>query len=358
VAPSTDDYRLLASAAARVNNWDHFASEAEAHGLGPLAHTNLMRAGVILPSETKQQLAGLALRHRRANRIRFRVLGEILDAFEHASIPVVVLKGAALAHLVYPSVELRPLSDIDLLVASDAAARAQTTLAALGFMAPLAPATRELAGHHHLPSATKNCDGERVAVEIHMDALTRDAPGSLTLEGLSAEPQTFSVEGRTAQALGHADMLYHLCRHVAECAHLLRLVWVADIVGYATRYRDVIPWEEMRRRYPFVPNALSLLHLVTALPSGLLEHVTPARPEGLRGVGMASRPLTEIFVRGRPFQDVLSDVFDPSDWWLRLYYALDDRASLAWCRSVRHPLHVGHWLVRRAVSYVQWRSRG
>jgi hypothetical protein len=152
-------------------------------------------------------------------------------------------------------------------------------------------------------------------------------------------------------------MLYHLCRHAAEVAALLRLIWVADIVGYATRYRQDISWTMLGRRYPFVLNALSLLHLLTPLPPELLEHVTPPRARTLDGVGVACKPLSLIVDRRRPLADIYRDLFDPSDWWLRLYYGVDGDSSLWWYRRIRHPLKVGHWLARRAGASLQRSAR-
>lgn len=358
VEAGPEDYERLATAATRLESWQVLPAAADAHGLAPLVYDHLTRAGIAVPAMVSRELVSLVLVHRHANLVRFRVLREILDAFDSADIEVLVLKGAALAHLLYPSVGLRQLSDIDLLVHRHQAARAQSVLSGLGFLAPLVPISRHLAGHHHLPAAIRTCDGQAVLVEIHHDAISRDAPGSLSMERLSASPQPFSLGGRTAFALGHADMLYHLCRHVAECAGLLRLIWVADAVGYASRFGDKIPWPDVRRRYPFVLNALSSLHLVTALPRGLLEHVRPTHTDAAGGVGIASKPLTEIFRKGRRFRDVGRDVFDPSDWWLRLYYGVGGTDALWWYRWVRHPIHIGHWLARRSGAYVQWRLRG
>jgi putative nucleotidyltransferase-like protein len=352
------DDRRLAAAAARIDDWSGLPTAAEAHGLAPLLSLHLARAGARMPVEIRQELVGLALHHREANRVRFHVLREVLDALEAASIPVLVLKGAALAHLLYPSPGLRPLSDLDLLVAPRLSGRAQSVLAEIGFRAPLSPTSRALAAHHHLPVATRFCDGQIVHVEIHRDALTRDTRESLSMDRLSSAPQPFEIEGRPASTLGHADMLRHLSRHVAECALLLRLIWVVDIVGYATRYREAIPWAELRERHPFVLNTLSLLHLVTPLPPELLEYVTPARAEGLRGIGISCKPLGEIVKLNRPVRAIARDVFDPSDWWLRLYYGLGDESPLWWHRRVTHPLRLGYWLSRRAVASVRWSVRG
>ena len=348
----------LAEAAARVESWADLPDAAEAHGLAPLTHVHLSRADLPIPLEVRQRLFGLAALHRQANRVRCRALAEILDAFEAAGISVLVLKGAALAHLLYPSRGLRPLSDLDLLVAAREAGRAQRTLASLGFAAPEGPASRRLAGHHHLPAATKHRDGHFVHVEIHRDALSRDVAGSLSMERTYEARQSFSIDGRPAHTFGHADMLYHLCRHLAERAALLRLIWVADVVAYAARFRDVIVWDDLRERYPFVLNTLSLLHLLTPLPEELLAHVAPARAAGMRGIGVAGRPLSESIRRGRPLRAICRDVLMPSEWWLRLHYGVSGSQPLGWHRWVVHPLHVGRSLARRAGAYARWWVRG
>jgi hypothetical protein len=351
-----DCSQAFADAAARLSNWQEVPTTAEVNGLAPLLSYHLSQSGIAVPSETRHRLLALTFAHRSANRARFAVLGEILDAFTAAGIRAVVLKGAALAHLLYPNPGLRPLGDLDLLVDADLADRAQSTLGTLGFTAPPAGArtgsrTRR---HHHLPIATKVCDGYDVRVEIHTDALSGDTPGSLTMERLTVAPQPFAIGDRTAYALGHADMLYHLCRHLAEpaVAGTLRLIWVADIVGYATRYREAIPWADVRRRYPFVINALSLLDLVTPLPSELAEFAAPPSAREIRGVGKVSKPPGEILRWSRPLRAILRDAFDPSDWWLRLYYGVGVGSPLWWHRSVRHPLQVGYWLARRTRTVI------
>jgi hypothetical protein len=350
------DRECFASAVAGVRPAQGLAAAAEAHGLTPLLHHHLTQTGTEVPPADRQQLFAGSVHHRQANAARFAVLGEILDAADGAGLQVLVLKGAALAHTLYPSPSLRPLSDLDLLVEPQAASRMQTLLRDIGFVAPPTPTDRRLVSHHHLPAAVRRQQQHLVQVEIHTDALSRDT-GSLAMATLSCAPRVVNLPNRTALTLGHADMLYHLCRHAAERATLLRLIWVADVVGYATRYREEIDWTELRARYPFVLNALSLLHLVTPLPDGLLELVRPGQGRGMSGIGTACRPLTEIMSPGRPLRAMVRDVLAPSDWWLRLHYGVPGDSSLLAVRCARHPARVVHWVVRRFVAYTRWFAR-
>jgi len=169
-------------------------------------------------------------------------------------------------------------------------------------------------------------------VEIHRDALSPDCYGSLTTKHVT-DLRPFDLHGRPAYTFGHEDMLYHLCRHLAERGPLLRLIWIADVEGYASRFDGEIDWQRLARRYPLVPNTLSLLQA--------------------RGVGEGLKPLSTT-LRSNRLPQMWRDLLCPSDWWLRLYYGVDPETSLLWYRCVRHPLHVARWLARRAGIYGLW----
>jgi hypothetical protein len=340
-------------AASRVRDWSRVASLADAHGLAPLLHQRLLDANVEVPIEARQQIFAAWIRRRDASRAQCTALAEILETFQREQIDVVVLKGGALAHVLYPSFELRPLGDLDLLVAPRQARRAQAALAAMGFAAPQTPDSKRLVSHHHLPAAVRQRGGQLVQVEIHTDALTRDVTGSITLDRLTSPRQRFSVLGQPAETLGPLDMLAHLCRHAAERATLLRLIWVADIVGYASRYDAMIDWDRLRRTDPFVLNAIGLFHLVTPLPPALQARV-PLPRRDLNGVGVACRPLSETLSRNHSSLGIARDLFWPSEWWLRLHYGVGDRASITRLRFLTHPTRVSYWFVRRATAYARW----
>src|SRR5438477_13052940 len=95
-------YERLAEAAHRVEGWDDLPALAETHGLAPLLQMHLRHASIPVPSGIRRQLDVLTIRHRDTNRLRMHALGEILDAFEKAGIAALVLKGAALANIIYP----------------------------------------------------------------------------------------------------------------------------------------------------------------------------------------------------------------------------------------------------------------
>ncbi|HSH40803.1 MAG TPA: nucleotidyltransferase family protein, partial [Arenicellales bacterium] len=186
-------------------DWSETIRQAERHGMAPWLHMQLRRAGADVPKEAHRKLGALTRRHADAIRIRTRALLEIGEYLGREGIDMVVLKGAALAYLIYPAPGLRPMSDIDILVAPVHLDRAASIVSDLGYRASSPETVRR--DHHHLPTLSKTFDGLLVSVEIHHDALARDNLGSIRLDALSEPQRAFSADDATLYALGHVDML-------------------------------------------------------------------------------------------------------------------------------------------------------
>lgn len=320
--------------------------EAEEHGLIPLLHIHIKTSLDLLSPNIKRELQALYLRHRYANGVRSRVLAEILTKFQAAGIQALVLKGAALAHLVYPEPGLRPMRDMDLLVKKADACRAQSLLAELGFDAPL-PRGPKLPDKHLL-AAKRKTDGLSISVEIHHNLFGAGFPASLDLETLTGPPLAFNLNGITAYTLGYEDMLWHLCCHATQIiTQPLRLIWVADIVGFAERFAAEIDWDRIARQYPLVLSTLEQFHPLIPLSERLqtaaalkVDH----RPEGV-GDDFQGWPRYALAQqRHKNRRQILKDSFWPSEWWLCLYYGLRSRAALAWYRWIGHPLRLARWI--------------
>jgi len=98
-------------------------------GLAPLAHRQCRDA---FP-ELAAQLASAFYAAAATNMRRFHELAQVLDAFQEAGIPVVLLKGAALAEGAYGGLSLRSMGDVDLWLRAADMTRAVTTMQGLGF---------------------------------------------------------------------------------------------------------------------------------------------------------------------------------------------------------------------------------
>ena len=337
-----------------VDDWSGLVTSAEQHGLGPLLHAHV-RAGVLEPPEAaRRQLWALYGRHRRENAIRLRALDEALAGFSDAGLRVVVLKGPVLADLVYRDPGLRPMSDLDLLVPAEDLVRAQRLLGAMGFRAPVPPSTHRLRRKHHLSPAVRIADGLPVVVEVHGDAFGSDRGATLPWEARGTPALTFSVGTRQAEALAGPQMLWHLCRHMTGLWHPLRLIWVADVVGFCEVFEAELDWPRLSREMPFIRSTLAMIDQLTPLPESLRGRAGIDRAASVRDVGIdytgwpRTPPLDDGRARSR--WRYLADTCRPPRWWLRLNYggASASHAAVLW----RHARALAGMAVRRAKDRV------
>jgi len=348
-------YQLIQERAAHFPDWENLPAAAEHHGLGPLAYEHLTACGVPLPKAIRRALQGLALRHRQAAAIRTRVLAEILTAFRTEGIDLLLLKGAALAYLVYPRPGLRPMRDLDGLVREGDALRAQGALRRLGFGVSSSPVPP---GHQHLPAMNRETDGLQVSVEIHTRLFPDDRRVRWNrLDDFFATAMRFEVAGVTGHTLSREDMLWHVYRHAFGMPlsyEPLRLIWVADLVSLVELWLDELDWDLLERRYARAVNALPALHVLTPWSERAAERLEldPRVIPGGSDQALARWPGLSFDVQRRKGRwRALRQVFFPPQWWLRVRYGV--RGPVLWVRWVRHPAHV----VGEVLGYAVGRSR-
>ena len=332
-------------------NWDRLLVRAEQHGLGPLVYLHLKETDALVPQAAQRLLRALFLRHRHANAVRQQMLIEILTLFASQDIAVLVLKGAALAFLVYPQPGLRCMRDIDLLVKTSDAPRAQELLMNDGFRIFREPGLPLPAGHHHLPVLAREMEGLTVCVEIHNDLFpaTRHYQ-SRRFEHLFGTAVEFHIGDAPAQTLSHEDMLWHIYRHAIGpplLASPLRFIHIADLVSLVETKFEQIDWDRLIYFYPQVYQILPLLHFLTPWSQPVLDrlHFDVSRSPGQVGLDYQGWPRHRI---SRPGQfvdwETIKQTIIPPEWWLRLYYAAGDQSSWRWARTIRHPVHLVAWM--------------
>ena len=329
-------------------DWLSLIHDAEAGHLTPLLD-RFISAGRHCPSDAAIQLLRvLILRNGATHQARSRAIAAILDAFNSRGLEVVVLKGAALAWSIYPSPDLRPMSDLDLLIDRTAADAAQTELRSLGFHVD-SGSRRFGRNAHHLPVTSRSEGGACINVELHVDALSRDSRASVALHNLTAPPRPFPLGGHTAYALGHTDALRHLAHHLLEPSPdgCVRLIGIIDLARYALRFHDDIDWPLVEARFPFITNALACLHHLVPLPVQLKRYAPLPSSVPPAGVGETMRPLRSIVGERRPVTAIAFELFNPPDWWMHAYYEVPPGQSLTTAHFLRHPSRVAHWFAQR-----------
>ena len=232
-------------ATARVSSlteeeWSVLLSMARQHRLAPLLNWRLAheKADVAVPGDVGEALAGSfktsALRalviQRELVRLR-RILGE-------AGIPCVALKGADLAFSVYPHPALRPLRDLDVLVAKERALDAYQALIAGGYRRLAAypgDPQASIAVGKHLP-ALRSASGQ-LLVELHVRLIDPD-PARVTAfdeSGLWGRLTERTAAGASISYLSATDLLLHLAVHAVYDHRFINGPLVISDVSFLVR---------------------------------------------------------------------------------------------------------------------------
>lgn len=149
-----------------------------------------------------------------ANDLRFEVVfGEIRNLMEKEGIPLILLKGPHLAHVIYDNPGERPYIDLDILVKPRDFKRAARILCENKFI-PLEEGDRNLATkaqtNHWVFSSRYG-----QMIELHR-GFTGLARHSSDLDKWFARAEEFSFGQTPALGLGTEDLLCHLCLHIGK----------------------------------------------------------------------------------------------------------------------------------------------
>lgn len=274
--------------------WQLLARMAEAEGVAPLVYGILKDGGwpAGAPEKVRARLAQVYYQETAHNSLLFRELARILQGLRQAGIPVIVMKGAALAGL-YPEFGLRPMVDLDLLVMPDALERAVQVMYDLGY----SPGTPEITqGINTQVSYNVELRGgpqDTLTIELHWSLVAalgdwRSAPtgwfwqqtgpfepgGSLGSMGLVQESCAGMVFNPTAQLLYLAAHLF--LRHSGLQQ---RLLWFYDIYLLVEQNRARLDWDDLLQQsdqFQWAPALDAALRGVQgrfglALPAGFLS---------------------------------------------------------------------------------------
>jgi hypothetical protein len=170
-----------------------------------------------------------AARHRRvaADLLRQKSLAALLDALAAGGVDVLVIKGAALALLVYDQPEERDRCDADLLISRRQLEAAERILAALGYRRQLEPDAQVATGQRHYSAPASSAD----VIDLHWRAANPLA-FSAVLDFDVVWPRRIPIPalGPRAATLSIPDALLLACVHrVAHHRDVVEPRWLADI---------------------------------------------------------------------------------------------------------------------------------
>lgn len=223
--------------------WHALLERARLEGLTLLLFASLEKTNAAVPEfvhetlQTQVRLAALA------NGAAYHELDAVLPEFSSANIPVIVLKGAALAKWLYPAPNLRSFSDLDLFIRQRDVARLSAILRARGY-----DSNNELAAGFqdafYSEMTFYRLTPPRVSLDVHWHLFVplyfrrRIDP-----EWFWERAEIFSFGGATARVFNPTAQLVHLAVHASlNHKHTPRLIWLYDLALLLARKGDELDW--------------------------------------------------------------------------------------------------------------------
>ncbi|HEY3886630.1 MAG TPA: nucleotidyltransferase family protein [Vicinamibacterales bacterium] len=227
----TNEVRALARAiggSTDAADLDALVDAAIAHGVAALLAGAPAAASMLSPAARNR-----LLEHMRVDALRGAVfdaeLGRVLGAAAADAVPVLVFKGAHLAHAVYRRPAMRPRADTDLLIDVVDRDRMAAVLARCGYAPAAHVRGRLILGQFHFEKT--DASGIAHYYDVHWRAaaplvVERALPSALFFR--SATPLPAQGSNARAPALPHALLL--ACVHLAAHHRVRpRLLWLYDV---------------------------------------------------------------------------------------------------------------------------------
>jgi hypothetical protein len=209
-------------------SWADVLEEARRLRLVSFLHLGLTTApglrARVLPSILEAVRRAACASAVRATQLERLCAATVADA-SAAGIPVLVLKGPALASLVYPSLAIRPMDDVDLFVGAEHQGHLAEILCGHGYR-------NDLRGEEDFLPASRS-----VSIDVHTGLLNttripaRGALWPVTFDELWIRSQVCVLAGIPVRTLGPRDTIFHLAIHTVHHHGLGGAMWMLDLLG-------------------------------------------------------------------------------------------------------------------------------
>lgn len=213
--------------------------QAGVHGLSPLVYWRLNEScAEAVPEAPLQSLREAFRASARRVLLLTAELFRLLEAFREAGVPVVPLKGPALAWTAYPNPALRPFGDLDLFVRREDVLPARKVLIGAGYGDSLEESQIGrgfLRWNEELPFRRER----RPVVDLHWSAGPEHFPLS-SFDDAWERLSPVEIDGRAVPAFCPEDRLRFACIHGTKHAWP-SLLWLSDVARLASL--DLLDWD-------------------------------------------------------------------------------------------------------------------
>ncbi|HLZ23950.1 MAG TPA: nucleotidyltransferase family protein [Ktedonobacterales bacterium] len=209
---------------------------------------------------------------------------ELLELLSLHDIEALVLKGAGLAHTLYPVPELRPYHDLDIVCRITDHPRLYQVLLNAGYQREEESEQAQVEGQT-IPVHTFMDPSGCLEIEVHADVLQLGLRNR-HFDEYWREARTLTCESLRMRVLAPAHQILHLASHAhAHCYS--RLLWLNDLDLFIRRYGDELDWQYVtylardEGMGVILRHALRVVHVVLGTP--LPELPAPTTAERIMG---------------------------------------------------------------------------
>lgn len=221
---------------ADTRDWTALAQAAARNGLSGLVLERAATLDVSIPAAAQEHLRRAAFAVAAENVHLLKELETVLSAFNRANIPVMLLKGAALNLATYPRRDLRPMSDLDLLVYHEDANRAREVLEGIGCTRGAPLLRDDFFPRYYYETEYFTASQRPARIDLHARPF-RPLRYACTVNERQFWRGATKVECGSATALVPRPevMFIHLAAHAAfhGCA---RLIWLYDLRRFLSQH--------------------------------------------------------------------------------------------------------------------------
>ncbi|MEA3432197.1 MAG: signal peptidase I [candidate division WOR-3 bacterium] len=232
-------------------DWEYILKEARRNGVSPILYLRLknQKDPAIGGAKTFfEKLEKDYYQNLRRNILMWEEIKPILKSFKEDGIEVILLKGVALAELVYKNLALRPMSDIDLLVKKEKLPRIDEKMRKFGY------STDENYRNSLRYSSVDYLNSieyrkKAVSVHFHWHLVNSTLPSfmyasKIDIEKIWKEAIPVKISGTETLSLAPHHLLIHLSEHASKPGHSLsRLILLYDIAETIKVYQEELNWE-------------------------------------------------------------------------------------------------------------------
>lgn len=264
-------------------NWEGHFARARKLGIDSIIYYQMKQEGMLsqIPEEVQARWKARFYWSQVRNMKRFGRLKDVLRVFFREDIPVIALKGAVLAELVYPQKALRPMADVDLLVHEEDLNKAEQLLVSLGFRANEDDHSREWyrnCHHHIVPYVSRD---NSLVIELHYELIDLKAPVKILAQDLWERSRQVDIAGVPCRILSPEDFLIHLSLHAAVDGYLGKIKVLYDLAETIKFYQKELDWEKLLKlvqdynisKYLYYAFWLTKVTLRAGVPTTVLDNL-------------------------------------------------------------------------------------